>query len=503
MARRPHEADCIVARRRARRDLLREEGSRADGRAGARAPNGPRRAADGRKPHRDRRRGRRKARGGPLEPPLRAGRGGRRGAGTDGARGNGPRPPRRAGDRGGSRGGARRRRSRSGLARAREEEPRPFRKTLGAGRRGRDRARPREAGRSLGGGGAGVGAGGRTPRRDRPRAGLAHRAVRRCRGREDGLAGRPDGSRPASRTRRFAFGPSRRGGARRRASLDSVAGRRSRGRDRGPCGQGTSGGDRGRRGSLDAAPHGARGPAGRLRARDRVVRAPRSARGRRAEALCSREGRHRPRRLGDRLGCRTRWPGRAALRPDRRPGRGLRRGPFGSRSRGAGRGRSSGRPRGRHPGVVVTLDPKTRLAVERRRPDDPGGGPYGPPNPLGIAGRLAQAFVESKLTPLFVLFALALGALAVVVTPREEEPQIKVPMIDVFAAAPGWSSVEMERRLIAPLEKEFWSVPGVEYVYSTSSPDRGFVVIRFRVGEDPDRALVRIRSKLDALADRW
>ncbi len=151
----------------------------------------------------------------------------------------------------------------------------------------------------------------------------------------------------------------------------------------------------------------------------------------------------------------------------------------------------------------MTLDPKTRLAVERRRPDDPGGGPSGPPNPLGIAGRLAQAFVESKLTPLFVFFALALGALAVVVTPREEEPQIKVPMIDVFAAAPGWNSVEMERRLIAPLEKEFWSVPGVEYVYSTSSPDRGFVVIRFRVGEDPDRALVRVRSKLDALADRW
>ena len=137
----------------------------------------------------------------------------------------------------------------------------------------------------------------------------------------------------------------------------------------------------------------------------------------------------------------------------------------------------------------MTLDPKTRLALERR--------------PLGIAGKLARAFIESKLTPLLVLFALALGALAIVVTPREEEPQIKVPMIDVFAAAPGFSAVEVERSLIAPLEKEFWSIPGVEYVYSTSSPGRGFAVIRFRVGEDPDRALVRVRGKLDALADRW
>ncbi len=137
----------------------------------------------------------------------------------------------------------------------------------------------------------------------------------------------------------------------------------------------------------------------------------------------------------------------------------------------------------------MTSDPKTRLGQERQ--------------PLGLAGRLAQAFVESKLTPLIVLFALALGGLAVLVTPREEEPQIKVPMIDVFAAVPGRSAVEVEREVSAPLEKAFWSIPGVEYVYSTSSPDRAFLVLRFRVGEDPDRALVRVRSKLDALADQW
>jgi multidrug efflux pump subunit AcrB len=137
----------------------------------------------------------------------------------------------------------------------------------------------------------------------------------------------------------------------------------------------------------------------------------------------------------------------------------------------------------------VTLDPRTRLALERER--------------LGVAGRLAASFIDSKLTPLLVAFALALGALAVAVTPREEEPQIKVPMVDVFAGLPGRSSVEVERQAVSPLEKAFWSIPGVEYVYSTSSPGSAFLVVRFRVGEDPDRALVRVRAKLDALADTW
>ena len=137
----------------------------------------------------------------------------------------------------------------------------------------------------------------------------------------------------------------------------------------------------------------------------------------------------------------------------------------------------------------MTQDPKTRLALERR--------------PIGVAGRLARAFVQSKLTPLVVLFALGLGALAILMTPREEEPQIKVPMIDVFASAPGRSAVLVEHELVSPLEKAFSSIPGVEYVYSTSSPEGGFIVIRFRVGEDPDRAAVRVRAKLDALAGAW
>ncbi len=137
----------------------------------------------------------------------------------------------------------------------------------------------------------------------------------------------------------------------------------------------------------------------------------------------------------------------------------------------------------------MTSEPPGPLGLERQR--------------LGVAGRLAAAFIDSKLTPLLVLFALALGALAVIVTPREEEPQIKVPMLDVFASLPGRGPVEVERQVVAPLEKALWSVPGVEYVYSTSSPGSALIVVRFRVGEDPDRALVRVRAKLDALADGW
>ncbi len=137
----------------------------------------------------------------------------------------------------------------------------------------------------------------------------------------------------------------------------------------------------------------------------------------------------------------------------------------------------------------MTIDPGKRLSLERER--------------LGLAGRLAAAFIDSKLTPLMVVFALALGAMAIVVTPREEEPQIKVPMIDVFVALPGREPVEVERQIAAPLEKEMWSIPGVEYVYSTSSPGRAMLIVRFLVGEDPDRALVRVRAKLDAMAASW
>jgi multidrug efflux pump subunit AcrB len=122
--------------------------------------------------------------------------------------------------------------------------------------------------------------------------------------------------------------------------------------------------------------------------------------------------------------------------------------------------------------------------------------------PIGLAGRMAGAFIHSKLTPLVIIGALALGALAVIALPREEEPQIIVPMIDVFVQMPGATPHEVEQRVTRPLEKLLWEVPGVEYLYSTSSPGQAMVIVRFYVGEDEERALVRLNQKMAANLDR-
>ncbi|MHB8798028.1 MAG: efflux RND transporter permease subunit [Thermoanaerobaculia bacterium] len=116
--------------------------------------------------------------------------------------------------------------------------------------------------------------------------------------------------------------------------------------------------------------------------------------------------------------------------------------------------------------------------------------------PVGASGRIAKAFLESKLTPLLVVASLLVGAFAVMVTPREEEPQIKVPMIDVFLGMPGATAQEVERRLTSPLEKAIYEIPNVEYVYSTTQASGGMIIVRFMVGTDPDQAAVRVHTKL-------
>ena len=121
---------------------------------------------------------------------------------------------------------------------------------------------------------------------------------------------------------------------------------------------------------------------------------------------------------------------------------------------------------------------------------------------LGLAGRLAATFIPSKLTPLLIAGSVALGAYAIVALPREEEPQIIVPMVDVFVSLPGASPAEVEQRVTRPMEKLLWEVPGVEYLYSTSSPGQSMVIARFFVGEDEERALVRLNQKLQANFDR-
>jgi multidrug efflux pump subunit AcrB len=120
---------------------------------------------------------------------------------------------------------------------------------------------------------------------------------------------------------------------------------------------------------------------------------------------------------------------------------------------------------------------------------------------LGPAGKLAGAFINSKLTPLVIAGSILLGIGAVFMLPREEEPQIVVPMIDVFVQMPGASAKEVEERVTKPMEKLLWEVPGVEYVYSTSSPGYAMAVVRFYVGQNEEASIVRLNQKMFANFD--
>jgi multidrug efflux pump subunit AcrB len=119
---------------------------------------------------------------------------------------------------------------------------------------------------------------------------------------------------------------------------------------------------------------------------------------------------------------------------------------------------------------------------------------------MGIAGRIAGAFLHSRLTPLAVLTSLLLGLLAIATLPREEEPQIKVPMVDVRLAWPGAPVAQVERQLTTPVERRLWEIPGLEYLYSTTADDGALLIARFKVGSDPDQALTRLRTRLDEAA---
>lgn len=113
-----------------------------------------------------------------------------------------------------------------------------------------------------------------------------------------------------------------------------------------------------------------------------------------------------------------------------------------------------------------------------------------------LAGKLAKFFINSKLTPLIVIATLLLGVFAVFTTPREEEPQIVVPMIDVLVPFPGASSQEVEAQVTKPLEKKLWEIKGVEYLYSNSMPGMALVTARFLVGSNQEDSLVKVYNQI-------
>jgi multidrug efflux pump subunit AcrB len=120
----------------------------------------------------------------------------------------------------------------------------------------------------------------------------------------------------------------------------------------------------------------------------------------------------------------------------------------------------------------------------------------------GLAGTIAHAFIDSKLTPLVIVASLLLGFFSILQTPREEEPQIVVPMLDVFVSLPGAPPQEVERRVTAPMERLLREVPGVEYLYSISQPGGAVVMVRFYVGVKEEDAIVLTYNKLYSNFDR-
>ncbi|HWP01346.1 MAG TPA: efflux RND transporter permease subunit [Methylococcus sp.] len=120
----------------------------------------------------------------------------------------------------------------------------------------------------------------------------------------------------------------------------------------------------------------------------------------------------------------------------------------------------------------------------------------------GLTAAIVRVFITSKLSPLFLVASLLLGAAALLLTPREEEPQIVVPVADVFVSAPGSSAEEVEKLVATPLELLLREIDGVEYVYSASRTGEALVTVRFYVGEDREDSLVKVWNKLMSHQER-
>jgi multidrug efflux pump subunit AcrB len=119
-----------------------------------------------------------------------------------------------------------------------------------------------------------------------------------------------------------------------------------------------------------------------------------------------------------------------------------------------------------------------------------------------VLSQLVRVFLESNLSIILIVVALVAGAAALFVTPREEDPQIVVPLADVFVEFPGHSAAEVEQLVTTPLERILYQIDGVEYVYSMSQADRAVVTVRFYVGQDRERSLVKLFAKLGEHGDR-
>jgi len=121
--------------------------------------------------------------------------------------------------------------------------------------------------------------------------------------------------------------------------------------------------------------------------------------------------------------------------------------------------------------------------------------------PLGIAGRITKVFIDSPITPMFKAAMLFIGVMGLIFTPRQEDPQISVPMIDIFVAYPGASSAQVTSLVSRPLERIMSEIPGIRHVYSATRRGETMITVQFKVGEDPGPSLVKVHDKLSSNMD--
>ena len=119
-----------------------------------------------------------------------------------------------------------------------------------------------------------------------------------------------------------------------------------------------------------------------------------------------------------------------------------------------------------------------------------------PAQPLGIAGRLAQQFLQSPLTPMFAMIGLLLGLAAILVTPKEEEPQIEVTFADIFIPFPGATPQEVEQLVTTPAEQVISELTDIDTLYSFSKPGGAMLIVAFKVGKPRQQALVDLYNQL-------
>ena len=121
---------------------------------------------------------------------------------------------------------------------------------------------------------------------------------------------------------------------------------------------------------------------------------------------------------------------------------------------------------------------------------------------LGLAGNLARIFITSPLSPMLLGASLFIGLIGLFLTPRQEDPEISVPMIDIFVRYEGASSSQVASLAINPLERMMSEIPGVKHIYSASEREQGIVTVRFEVGEKTGPSIVKVHDKIQSNLDK-